>query len=198
MVRGVAEGEDAVLSAAARCFEQFGIAKTSMRDVAAVAEISRPALYRLFPNRQTLVDAVLRQRIEELVDKVLPVALSSGSFAEAFLEGAMAGIDYVRSTPDLRRLLRETSIDDASRTILRPGTAMGQLTASLWKPILDWGRGRGEVRADLVDEDFIEWTGTIILVYSAREDIPHERLRMLLRSYLLPVVVGTSGDSPRG
>jgi hypothetical protein len=105
------------------------------------------------------------------------------------VEGAIAGIAFVRSTPDLRRLLRETSIDEAARSILGGGTELRRLTASLWQPILDWGRERGEVQSELNDADFIEWTATFILVYAAREDVPLEHLRELVRDYLLPVAL---------
>jgi AcrR family transcriptional regulator len=181
----------AVIDAASRCFEQYGIAKTSMQDVARAAGLSRQALYRSFPSRQKLVELVLRRRLSELVEAVLPRALALGTFPEAFIEAAMAAVDYVRSTPDLRRLLRETSIDEACRTMLVPEAELMKVTVSLWQPILAWGRSRGEIRTDLIDEDFIEWTATIVLIYSARHDISHEQLRSLLHRHLLPVVVST-------
>jgi AcrR family transcriptional regulator len=182
----------AVVDAASVCFEQFGIAKTSMQNIAAAAGVSRRALYRAFPSRQSLVDAVLEQRLTELIEKVLPTALASATFEEGFVEGALAAIAYIRATPDLRRLLRETSIDEACRSMLQEGAELSRLAASLWQPILDWGRGRGEVRSDLIDREFIELTATIMLVYSAREDISAERLRSVLRSYLQPVVAAGS------
>lgn len=189
----MAEGEaserrQAILGAASRCFEEFGIAKTSMRDVAEAAGISRQALYRSFGGRQDLVEAVIEQRLRELVDTALPAALACGSFADAFLEAALAAVRHVRRTPDLRRLLRETSIDTACRTLLRPGGEAMRINTSLWKPILEWGRSRGEVADGLSDDEFIDWTGTMLLVYSAREDIADEDLRALLAHQALPAV----------
>lgn len=191
MTVGGNDRRQAVIDAASRCFEQYGIAKTSMQDVARAAGLSRQALYRSFPTRQKLVELVLQHRLSELVEVVLPRALALGTFPAAFLEAAMAAVEYVRSTPDLRRLLRETSIDEACRTMLVPEAQLMTVTASLWQPILAWGRTRGEIRADLVDEEFIEWTATIVLIYSAREDISRDQLRSLLQRHLLPVVVPT-------
>lgn len=183
----------AVVEAASRCFEDYGIAKTSMENVARAAGISRQALYRSFPNRQALVDLVLEYRLRELVGKILPSALASGTFADAFTEAAAAAIGYVRSTPDLRRLLREASVDEACRIFLAPEGELMTVTTSLWQPILDWGRSRGEVNPNLVDTDFIAWTATIVLVYSAREDIPADDLKSLLRRHLLPVAAKAGG-----
>lgn len=177
----------AVVHAASRCLAKYG-PRTSMLDIATEAGISRQALYRRFPNRQAIADAVMQLRIEDLVDKVLPIALASESFADALLEGSLETIAYVRATPDLRRLLYETKLDQASRSLLRPSTTLLELSALVWRPLLDRARARRELPADLDDEDTIEWISTINLMYSARDDISMDRLRTLLERYLVPSI----------
>jgi AcrR family transcriptional regulator len=159
-----------------------------MLEIATEAGISRQALYRLFPNRQSVADAVMQLRVEELVEKVLPIALASESFSAALLDGAMEAITFVRSTPDLRRLLHETRLDQASSTLLRPSTTLRDLSASIWQPLLDRARARDEIRPGLKDADLLEWISTINLVYSARDDIDLNRLRVLLGDYLVPSI----------
>src|SRR5580698_254390 len=53
------EGTKAViLDAARRCMLQFGSSKLSMVDVARVAGVSRGSVYKYFPEREELIDAV--------------------------------------------------------------------------------------------------------------------------------------------
>lgn len=178
-----------VVEAASRCLARSG-PKISMLDIAEEAGVSRQVLYRLFPDRQAIADAVMQLRIEELVDKVLPIAMASESFADAVLEGSLETIAYVRATPDLRWLLRETKLDQASRSLLRPSTTLRELSARVWQPIIGRARARQEVRPELDESDLIEWISTVNLMYSARDDIPMERIRVILTNYMVPSIGG--------
>jgi len=40
------------MDAAEACFDKYGIAKTTMDDIAKEAGVSRPTLYRWFPTRE--------------------------------------------------------------------------------------------------------------------------------------------------
>jgi AcrR family transcriptional regulator len=175
-----------VIKAGARCFDQFGVAKTSMQDIAETAGITRQALYRIFPDRQAVVDAVLIMRVEELVAAVLPPALAADTFGAGLVEGSLGTIRFVRSTPDLLHVMAETALRHASSHFVRPKEPGLELARKVWQPIIDRGRERGEVRANIDDDDFIEWIASINVMYAAREDIPLDRLRVLLENFLVP------------
>jgi len=51
-----------VLAAADECFQRYGIAKTTMEDVARAANISRATLYRYFSDRESLLTESVRRR----------------------------------------------------------------------------------------------------------------------------------------
>ena len=53
-----------ILEAALRTFERYGFRKTSMDDVAAAADISRPGLYLHFPSKQELFRATVLRALE--------------------------------------------------------------------------------------------------------------------------------------
>lgn len=182
-----------ILEAGARCFDRFGVGKTTMSDIADEARISRQALYRMYPDRQAVVDAILIMRVEELVAEVLQRALATSSFADALVEGTLGTVEFVRKTPDLQQALTGTALDHASRTLARAEQPGLELARLVWQPIIDRGRENGEVRDDLVDEDFVEWIASINIMYSTREDIPLGRLRTLLYRYLVPAAVRPSG-----
>src|SRR3954466_12619436 len=67
-----------ILAAALSRFETFGIRRTTMEDVARAARVSRVTIYRRFPQKERLVEAVILGEAQRF-------------FAE--LEGAGAGLD---------------------------------------------------------------------------------------------------------
>lgn len=182
------ESRAQALAAASQCFSRYGIRKTSMNDVADAAGISRPALYRLFSDRQALITAVMAARVEELIDTVLPRALECATLAESVVEASVQAIAFIRQTPDLYRLFGETTIGRASLDLLGTNSGGLLLGSRVWTPLLDGGRARGEVREGFDDDDFIEWVSTLILVYSERHDLTLDRLRSLFMKNLAPVV----------
>lgn len=185
----LADPRHAVLEHAAECFERYGIHRTRMADIADEAGISRQALYRMFPNRQTVVDAVLLKHAEILIQQVTEAVSGYESFAEALLEGCVLGIVHLREKPDILRLAQASNVSEVSRSLLRPSTEPLAISRRLWQPIIDRGRERGEVRPDLDDQDFIEWVSTINLMYAMRDDISPDRIRTLLRRHLIPAAV---------
>jgi AcrR family transcriptional regulator len=57
--RRVDDTENAILDAAAECVLAFGVRRTSLSDVARRAGVSRPTVYRRWPDRQALVADVM-------------------------------------------------------------------------------------------------------------------------------------------
>jgi AcrR family transcriptional regulator len=51
-----------ILEAAHKCFMQLGISRTTLHDVARVAEVSRGTVYRYFTDREELIDATIEHR----------------------------------------------------------------------------------------------------------------------------------------
>ena len=57
-----------ILEAAVACFTQFGNERTTLNDVARVASVTRQTIYRYFPDRAALLEAVRdleEQRLRE-------------------------------------------------------------------------------------------------------------------------------------
>lgn len=109
--------DDAVLDAAERCCERWGMAKVSIDDIAAEAGVSRATIYRMFPGgKDVLFDAL---RVRE---------------TEAFLIGLR---DHVADATTLDELLvrtvvhatRELRADEHFAVML--ASEPGQVTAEL-------------------------------------------------------------------
>lgn len=57
--------------AARSLFERQGVAKTTVKDVAAEAGVTRELVYYYFENKQAVIDAVLDDYVEDLVESVI-------------------------------------------------------------------------------------------------------------------------------
>jgi AcrR family transcriptional regulator len=117
---GAAELDQAerVITAAKRCCERWGRAKTTVDDIAAEAGISRATLYRLFPGGRDKLFEAMRQRETEDFFVTLSQSLAGATSFEDLL---------VRAVVNATRALRE---DEHLRLMLatEPGEVVHELT----------------------------------------------------------------------
>lgn len=70
-----------ILDAAQTCFLRFGFSKTSLDDIAREAGLSRPLLYRKYPNKEAIFGALYDRTFRGQLDKAAVVAAGRGSVA---------------------------------------------------------------------------------------------------------------------
>lgn len=120
----------ALLDAAAERFVAVGIAKTTMEDIAREAGAGKATLYRHFPNKAAVVEALL-ERESRRFTRVLERAVAAQHTTPARIEAAfVAALGFLRSHPLLDRSLREEpdvllpSLASESGPLLRSGMAL--------------------------------------------------------------------------
>jgi len=62
--------ENQLLAIARRLFARDGYERTSLRDIAEAADITKAALYYYFPNKEALYERVVLESMQSLVDDV--------------------------------------------------------------------------------------------------------------------------------
>lgn len=83
--------ENQLLAIARRLFALHGYDRTSLRDIAEAAQITKAALYYYFPNKDALYDRIVLESIQSLHDQVAAaVASATGPTARvrAFMEAS--------------------------------------------------------------------------------------------------------------
>ena len=86
-----APAEERILEAALRCFRRWGVAKTSMGEIADAAGMQRPQLYRHFDNKEALiVNAIVRQA-QQLSHKRLEAFPLKGPVEPIIIETLLVG-----------------------------------------------------------------------------------------------------------
>lgn len=93
-----------ILDAAERVFTQYGARRANVEDVAKAAGISRSTLYRAYPTKEALLQAVLDREIDEFFDQLEELTAGLGP-REAIVLAYSAGIALTREIPLLGRLL---------------------------------------------------------------------------------------------
>lgn len=176
-----------LMDAAEACFDKYGIAKTTMDDIAKMAGVSRPTVYRHFSDRDGLILAVVMRRSRQLIDRAQKFLRKQGSFEDQLVEGLMFLVDKGRKDPFVRLLVSPEHMNLANQ-ILGASTAAVDLAYEMWEPILIEARDRGELRADLDFRAIATWLTYLILLLVGRGDLEPDvnAQRELLRTFVVP------------
>ena len=95
----------AILTAAERVFAEQGYEASRMQTVAAEAGVALGTLYKVFAGKQDVLDAIHRQRGEELIHAAISTAdLASGGPLEAILSGTTSYIRYMAANLDYLKI----------------------------------------------------------------------------------------------
>lgn len=175
------------MDAAERCFDQYGIGKTTMDDIAKMAGVSRPTVYRHFDDRDTLILAVVMRRSRQLIERAQKYIRKYNTFEEQLVEGLMFMVDKGRKDPFVGLLVTPAHMDLVNQ-ILVGSTAAVDLAYEMWEPILIEARERGELNPDLDFRAIATWITYLTLLLIGRGDIEPDvgSQRELLRTFVTP------------
>ena len=131
-----------VLDAACHLFVEHGYRGTSMEGIAAAAGVTKPVVYRCYPNKQELFRALLEreeQRLLESVTKALPTELDPTDLEAVFTAGFTALFVAARSEPDSWRIVfvsEHGSEPAIARRVRRARTSVVERLTEMAEPML--------------------------------------------------------------
>lgn len=167
------EREKSIARAAMRAYQQKGVAKTTMTDVAREAGVSRQTVYNAFPNTDAVLRGAIRCYIEDLWQSVLTGWQACASLDEKLdvllHHFALTPWEFLHSSPvaaELERGHNPAGHDEiaACRAIFREDIA------ALFTPWNDTLQRQGT--SPLAVSDFISWSIEGLKYNSmAREDM---------------------------
>jgi AcrR family transcriptional regulator len=183
-----------VVEAALRCIARWGIAKTTLDDIAREAGCSRATVYRLFPGgKASLIETVGRHEIARLLLIVTEQIDQAPDLETMLVDAIDAAGRFFREHAAINMLCRhepEVLLPIMSFDRLDPVLAT---TAAFLAPLV----------ARFVDErtagELVEWGARLVLSYSF-EPSPFLDLadpgdvRRLVRTHLLPGARRAAGD----
>jgi AcrR family transcriptional regulator len=118
-----------LIDAAEACLDRFGLAKTTVEDIASAAKVSRATIYRYFDNRDELLLAVVLRSLERSADGDLDSHLADADTPQRFAAGLVDAVvhllERLRHDPKLEVLLVRDS-GGVSATISGASTTGGR------------------------------------------------------------------------
>jgi AcrR family transcriptional regulator len=184
------DARERLLNAAEACFERLGLRRTTIDDVAREAKVSRSTVYRYFDGRGDLIVGAYLRESDAVFERVKILMGRKGTFGERVVEATMRSIEAIRSGRYLPLMLSPEGALLASKAITASNAFYESAHATMG-PFFERAKAEGEVRDDIVLDDFIEWTLRIIFSF-AMFDSPMKRdpesLRSLIEAFLVPPV----------
>ncbi|MGH2685624.1 MAG: TetR/AcrR family transcriptional regulator [Actinomycetota bacterium] len=178
--------ETRVVDAAVRCIARWGVAKTTLDDVAREAGCSRATVYRAFPGgKEGLLDGVARTELNRFFDRVVSVIERAPTLEELLVLGITEANRALTGHEALQFLLRhEPEVVLPNITFHRAELVLGAV-AAFATPYL----------APYVGDDdaptLAEWVARLVLSYTLCPSEAHDLssvddVRRLLRTFVLP------------
>lgn len=183
---------DRIVSAAERCFAQYGVGKTTVEDVSAVAGTSRATVYRVFPGgRDEIILAALLSSAQEFLPQIPHRLRTARSTGDAIVELIVSAVSWVRAEP-WRESLLSTPL---SRAITTADTAASYaLCAAFIEPYFTQARQAGLVRPQVNLDDAVEYVVRMIhslLVLPGHHDRTDAQLRRYIRNFVVPALLSS-------
>jgi AcrR family transcriptional regulator len=188
--------EERIIRAATACFARWGVAKTSMGDIAAAAGMLRPHLYRHFESKEALITTVIVRESRALGQERLRMFPRRGRASSFFLKALMYGQERLATNEFANYVAQDGS--GLLVRLLATDSAFLESEGLWWNPALDYGRDRGEVREDLSNAEIIRWFLLSQMTVFERRDLwPNEdELRRHLERFVIAAIATRSSPQP--
>jgi AcrR family transcriptional regulator len=113
-----AERREQLIEIARGLFAERGFEGTSIEEIAARAEVSKPVVYEHFGGKEGLYAVVVDREVRRLLD-MMRESLQGGTARALLEQAAMALLDYVEASSDgFRILVRDSPVGSASGSFI--------------------------------------------------------------------------------
>lgn len=134
--------EEQVLDAAATCVVDFGFARVTLAEIARRAGVSRPTIYRRWPDTASVLASLLTQRITEAAEQIP----AQGPSRQHLVQRILTVMELLRRDPVIMSVLRTAPEVAVVYITQRLGTSQHLLIDALEAGI-SRGQQHGSIRA---------------------------------------------------
>jgi AcrR family transcriptional regulator len=191
-----------VTSAALACVCRYGLAKTTLEDVAKEAGFSRATLYRLFPGgREEVLQSVLEEELARYFSELSRALSAVSGLEEKIVTALKVGAERLGGHPALRFLIRHEPEVVLPRLALDGLGELLALGSGFLESHLSEHLGRKGARR------VGEWIARLVVSYAicppgeegsqAGGPIGENDARRLVRRFVMPGVTAMSGAAGR-
>ncbi|BCP53663.1 hypothetical protein K32_22800 [Kaistia sp. 32K] len=130
--RSDADRRQQIAQAASEVFIRYGLARTTMSDIAAAAGISRPTLYASFLQKRdvfgAVIDLIVSRKLAQLAEEIPREPDLASKLRRVCLSWALEGFDLVRANPDARDMF-DISFEPVRRSHIVFGRMVSEVLA---------------------------------------------------------------------
>ncbi|HQQ63960.1 MAG TPA: TetR/AcrR family transcriptional regulator [Pseudomonadales bacterium] len=177
-------GRELILSAAERCYGRQGLSATTIEDVAHEAQVARRTVYRYFPSRQAILQAVIERQASAFFDEIADSLPSPLPPFPALVEHCLLyAIEHGPRAAGYDLLLGGSNAHTTSSYYMNSGHVSRQWQEILAAPFAD-AQARGEIAADIELPALVAFLGRLVMSWvQYPEPIPQVRkqVKVLLR-----------------
>lgn len=184
------------LAAALQQFELVGVRRTTMEDVRRRSNIARASLYRRFPTKSHLVDAVLLSEVRRYFDGSKRAHAASRNLEEHVISGAAFNVQFLRNHTLLKKMLTTEpevilpSLTIDAGDILDLATNMAAAKYATWLPQVATQTPEQRRHLRTVAELHTRLTISFALTPHSSIDLDSgEAVKSFARRYLLPALL---------
>lgn len=187
----------AIVEAAVRCFDRWGIPRTRVEDIAVEVGIARPHIYRYFASKDAIVHAVVMRQIRRHHRRLAERFPLEGPSAELIIGSLVSGILDTASDPEMDFLIRPGSSHVTAQSLTSSPDVLAELRTH-WTPLLEYARDRGELRPGVEIAAAARWLVFLQFSYLALPDLvpPPAELEAELKAFVLPALIANH-DAPQ-
>ena len=190
--------EERVAEAALRCVARWGVAKTTLDDVAREAGCSRATVYRLYPGgKDGLVAAVARREVARFLEQLADAMAAATTVEDCLTAGITEATRRMRAHGALQFLLTYEPGAVLPQVAFRHFDAVLAVAGAFTAPHLErWLAPEQAARA-------AEWATRIVLSYSFNpadgvDAADEASVRRLVTTFVLPGLVATDQQHQEG
>lgn len=184
-----ADAKENLVLAAQICYQEKGIAKTRIQDIALQAKVTRRTVYRYFANQQEVLMAVFVCVIDDYWKDVLTHCKHSSDFPDSIIEGLVFSINYALNAPRHQYMFTLEAQAITNQAYTEAGTFIQATVAGLQSLHL---QSQGSAYPDTEKLMMLaEWYNRIILSFVSNPSPNYnseQRLRTLFNTFLKPAL----------
>jgi len=177
-----------ILDAALSCFQEVGIRRTSIDDVARAAGVGRMTVFRRFESKDRLAQLVLLRVVAQVTERARTTFMDAGDLESGLTEALVVAVKELRDHPLYVKVLR-TEPDSFLRTLTTDGTSV---IAVVRRSVADWlgfsgGGPLNDEDAEMVAEGITRLGVSLILAPEGPIPLYDDKgLRAYFACYLVP------------
>lgn len=195
VLTGGAATRQRIIEVAHTVIREVGIRRLTMRNVANRVEISRAALYRHFPDKTSLVDAVLIHNGHLVRTELERVLEGVDALGDKCVKAAQFGLVPPREVLILQ--LGRSDPEALAQLLTTDARPFLERATRFWKPHVEAARATGEIRDDLDAEAAAEWIARCLYGLAVTPSITFDRhAPKAIESYIRSFVMTGLGATP--